>query len=840
MSAIPLFHNKCKNFAHIVIYVLIFYKLDHFTLKSSYSYFTHILTGVKQDILIFSFLLIIPLLSLAQEYSLSGKVIGVDNIPIPYSDVVLQDKDSVVVQWGLTDEEGKYTIENIKPASYTLKVSIVGYATKKTEIVVDSDITDQITVLEQEINELDEVVVRKPNIVQKIDRVVFNVKNTILSSGDVWNVLSNAPYLVETGNSILIKGREEPLIFINDKRSYLSSEELKQLLESTPANNVNSVEVITAPPAKYDAEGRSVVNIIMSKNLSIGYNGNISGSYEQGVYPKYRLSTGHFYKTDKLNLYAGYSYNIKKTYVLHRDGINFLTEDFMPSGEWYSETEEARSFRIHNINTNIDYTINDRHSLSLSANASLRPSFEKLTRSYTEARNDLQQIDSSFYSINRSTYPRHNIGFDLDYNYNISEGKKLFASMRYTSYGYNQDQNILTNYYNGDQAFIRENAFANDKEQNITIYNTKLDYTSSTSKNSTFEAGAALTNITFDNRLNQVNIIGDNIEFSDLFFYDETNLAGYISYEQNWTKWDMKLGLRAENTAIEGESVSEIETNTQNYFKIFPAAYLTYKPSDNHNFNISYVKKINRPRFNILNPFQQFLNDNAYVTGNPDLLPTIDQRINFKYTHKQSLSFTLYMYYLTDPIQQLPYVDNTGNTLIFTQANLDKTIEYGLDIMWDKNITSWWYFSTLSNAFYYEDRFFSGLESNNDILKTIRWGLYQQFSNRIKFSKTFRANVNFMYLSAIPDGNTVLGAFSNLSLGLQKTFWNKKATLSFNVNDVLGTRPARTETNYLDQRISGYSDYEYQTFEMRFTYKFGNYRLRTNKKSIDNKERDRL
>ena len=651
--------------------------------------------GQSLKLICFLIFIAAPLLSPAQEYSLSGKVTEADEVAVPSANVILLTKDSLTVGWSLTDEGGKYHLENINPGSYVLKIKSLGYKTKTTEIIINEDIPEHIIFLEQDM--LDEVVVTQPRIEQKTDRVIFNVQNTTLSNGNVWNALAKAPYLTDTGKSLLVKGNEEPLVFINDKRVYLSSGELKQLLKSTPANILKSVEVILTPPAKYDAEGRTIVNVVMSKNLSIGYNGNISGSYEQGVYPKYRFGSGHFYKTDRISLYAGHTHNIRKTYTFFSDRIGFFTDD-MPSGDWLSETTEAYNRDIHNFNANIDYTINDDHSLNLSGYASFIRNRNKVIKSYTEAYDSAQQVDSSFYSVNRSPGMRDNIAVSLDYKYDIGKGKKLIANVHHTNYSYDYDQTIRTDYFGGDESLMRNNAFTNDKEQYVKIYTAQIDYTASKNKESTFETGIKWTSISFENRIDQTNIAGDNINLSDFFLYDETNFAGYVDFERNWGSWDLKLGLRAENTALKGVSVSENETNEQDYFKIFPAVSLGYKPANNHRFNFSYNKKISRPRFNLLNPFRQFLNDNNYITGNPKLLPTIDHRLNFSYNYKRSLTLNLFLNHSTNSIDQLPYVDNENNSIVYIEANLDKTIEYGINASWNTDLTPWWYFSVFPRS----------------------------------------------------------------------------------------------------------------------------------------------
>lgn len=778
-----------------------------------------------------------PLCAKAQEHSLTGRVTGEDNAPVPSANVILLSKDSVAIDWMLTDEGGVYRLEKINSGDYILKVSGLGYKPKRAEISIVKDMPAYNITLEQEM--LDEVVVTQPRIERKVDRVVFNVQNTTLSNGDVWNVLSKTPYLMETGNTILVKGREEPLIFINDKRVHLSASELKQFLESTPANTLNSIEVILTPPAKYEAEGRTIVNIKMNKNFSIGYNGNINGSYEQGVYPKYRISTGHFYKTDKLNLYGGYSQAKRKTYAFFDDKIRFFTNN-LPYGYWHSKTREVLKINSYNFNSNIDYSINDKHSLGLSGYASFIPDREEFTGSHTEAYDTPQQIDSSFYSVNRGAYIRDNIAASLDYTYNISDGKKLMANLHHTYYCYDNDQTITTDYFDSDQIITRQNAFTNDKLQYVRIYTAQADYSAST-KQGDFEAGAKWSNISFDNTIEQVNITGNNADLSNLFLYDETNLHAYLSYEKNWERWDIKLGLRGENTNLKGVSISENETNTQDYFKIFPSVHLGYKPSDKHHFNFSYVKKISRPRFETLNPFRLFLNDNAYVTGNPNLLPTIDHKFNFVYTFDRSLTFDFHFERINNPILQLVFVDNENNTLIYRNNNLDKTIEYGVDGLWDKSLTPWWNISILSSVYYKENFFFAGQNSDN-IINNKRWVTFQRVRNSFTLSKdkTFSGDIEFVYLSPSPLRNYIMGSRASLEIGLQKTLWNKRATLAFYANDIFNQLAFDTEARYLDQEIVSYSDFEYRTFEISFTYKFGNYKLRTNKKSIDKEERDRI
>ncbi|MEM9685904.1 MAG: outer membrane beta-barrel family protein [Bacteroidota bacterium] len=773
-----------------------------------------------------------PLFSWAQDYTVSGKVVSKEGIPIPYADVVLQDKDAVVVKWAVTDDTGKYTIENVKSASYGLKVSIFGYTTKTIEINVTTDISEQLVTLEEETVALDEVVVKKPRIERRPDGLVFNIQNTTLSNGTTWNALTKTPYLFATGDKILVGGKDTPLIFINDRRVYLSASELKQLLENTPANMVKSVEVILNPSAKYDADGKAIINVVMNKNLSIGYNGNISAAYEQGVYPKYRLGTSHFYKKDAINMYARYTFNRRKTYALFRNRVDFF-DGAVASGNWRSETEDDMTRYSHDFNTNIDYTISDKHTLGFSGIASFIPNKIEFTGSETQA------IDSSFYSVNQGKYTRDNIVLSLDYTYDIGKGKELTANVHHTNYRYNRSQEVVTDYFNtADNSLIRNNRFTSSQDQYVKISTAQADYTASGEKG-IFEAGAKWAYITFDNRILQENVEGDNMETFDNFLYDETNLAAYMSYDKSWDSWGIKLGLRAENTSIKGVSTSEDQTNTQDYFKLFPTVQLNHKPSDNHNFTFSYAKRISRPPFGTLNPFRLFLNDNTYVTGNPNLLPTIQHRFNFTYNLKRALTFNLYFHQSIDPIiQELPYIDNEDNKVIYRNDNLDETTEYGMSVQWSKTLNSWWEISIYSSLFNVRSAFFA--PDSNEIFDVTSWTTFHRVDNYFTLSKTFTGDIGFRYNNRYAYGNYIMGEQSNLYIGLQKTLWNKRATLSLYVNDIFNKLAFTTETRYLDQYMFEYSDFEYRTFEINFTYKFGNYRLRTNRKGISKEERDRI
>ncbi len=255
----------------------------------------------------------------AQEFRVNGYVKDVNNAPIAYANVVIT-KTSEGMEGDSngtsTDEAGYFIIENLNTGNYTLKVSFLGYKTYTEAIILDKHTKLNPIVLEENLEALDDVTVvaKRPTVKRLVDRLVFNVENSTLSNTNVLDVLKHTPGVLVLDGTITVKN-SAPTVYINDRRVHLSSSEVQQLLEGTSATNVKSIEVITNPPAKYEAEGGAVLNIITNKNIVAGYNGSVFGNYKQGSeFPKYAFGTSHFFKTKKLNTYVNYSVSPRKDF----------------------------------------------------------------------------------------------------------------------------------------------------------------------------------------------------------------------------------------------------------------------------------------------------------------------------------------------------------------------------------------------------------------------------------------------------------------------------------------------------------------------------------------------
>ncbi len=801
--------------------------------------------------LISSFLFLFSILCVSQNIVFEGVVKDIDNNPIAFSNVTLHDiEDNSFLKGTATNSQGVFKFQDLKSGSYKLKISFLGFDEFEAIYSLKKSLNIKTIILEEKSEELDGVVViaKKPTVKRLVDRLVFNVENSTLSNNNVLDVLKNTPSVLVQDESITVKN-SEPTVYINDRRVHLSSNEVMQLLEGTSATNVKSIEVITNPPAKYEAEGGAVINIVTSKNIIAGYNGSVFGNYKQGSeFPKYSFGTSHFFKTKKLNSYLNYSISPRKDFRNNDEFVNFIENDQITSS-WETDFKRTRENANQNINANIDYELNENNSLGFSTSMLISPreNTETSVNSGTQVFGANKVLDSIFNTQNRLRDETFNFAFSLDYIHKFKkEGEKLSANLHHTNYDFSSFQNVDTDYFLPNEVDeFRNNRFQTFSSQKIKLYTGQIDYELTIDDSAQFEAGGKVSNINSESILNQFTfnngIREEDLENSDTFLYDETNYALYSSFSKDWDTWSLKLGLRTEYTDIKGNSLSTNQINNNDYIKFFPSFYVTNKINENNEIYFNYNKRIYRPRYAQLNPFKYFLNDNAFVTGDPNLLPQIDDTFILGYTFKQDYTFELYYRYEKDPALQIVFQDNNDNLLKYLNTNIDRSISYGLDFTTYTSITNDWNLYVLSSLFYYDNQFFA-LETNNELETIGQWSFYTQMVNYFSFLKdeSLIADVSLLYISPIADGPSIISNRFGLDVNLRKTLWDNKASVSIGVLDIFNTQNFTQSTNYLNQDIKLDSRIENRLFTLGFDYKFGNFKLNNNRKEIELNERYRL
>lgn len=787
------------------------------------------------------------LICFSQEFKINGIITEADGQPIAYANAVLINKENASSVFGaISDESGYFLIEAIKPAAYTLKVSFLGFNAYSEDIIISKNVDIETIILKENIQELDGVIViaKRPTVKRQVDRLVFNVENSTLSNNNVLDVLKHSPGVIVHDETITIK-QSAPTIYINDRRVHLSQSEVFQLLEATSANNIKSIEVITTPPANYDADGGAVINIVTSKNIIAGYRGSVFGNYKLGnVFPKYSFGTSHFFKTKKLNAYINYSISPRKDFRNIKENVNFIENNQIVS-TWHTDYNRTRESANQNINANLDYEIDPKNSLSLSTNMLVAPreSARNDINSLTEVFGANKILDSTFNTINKSVNETFNYAFTLDYIHKLNKnGEKLSLSTHHTNYDYSIFQNVDTEYLFPDETLIRNNKFQTLSSQLVKLYTGQIDYELPIDDSSNFEAGIKGSSIDSEGALTQYIFENDdNVENPDTFLYKETNYAIYSSYSKNWDAWKLKLGMRAEHTTQIGNSLNTSMINKNKYLKLFPSLYALHDLNDNNQIYFSYNKRIYRPKYNELNPFNFYLNDNTVISGNPNLKPEIDDVFILGYTFNSNYTFEAYYRYEKDPNIQMTFQDNENRLLKSIYANIDHSISYGLDFTTYTPLSDTWNLYVLSSLFYNENNFFA-LESNNELVTNDNWTFYAQIINYFSFleDNSLTADVSLTYISPYADGSRIISNRMGLDLNIRKNLWGNRASISAGVMDVFNTQNFTTKNKYLNQDTFLKSTMENRLFTIGFNYKFGNYKLNDNKKEIDLKERERL
>lgn len=790
-------------------------------------------------------LLILFTNSLFAQHTIKGKLVTETNNPVAFANVILLDaQDSTSVYKGtISEDNGEFLLEEIASNEYLLKVSFVGYEEYLQKISVNSDKKIRKITLKEGASNLDEVTInaRKPKITRSIDRITFDVENSTLSRGNSWDILRQTPGVIMSQGQLQVRN-SNVTVYINDRKVQLTESELQTLLQSYSAENIKSIEVITNPPARYEAEGGAILNINTTSAISPGYKGSVEGNYTQGIVPKYQLGTSHYWKGDKLNVFANYTFSPRKEIKRDDSYINFSpNEEF--GQRWESDFERVTRSQAHNANVILDYDFDENNKLSFSSNLLFSPdkTFDNSVR--TDISTQGNTPFSNFITDSYVTTDDNNVALDLNYTNSFENGGNISAGAHYTKFDQERDQMVETDYFSGNGEIVDNIAFNTEAIQDINIFTAQIDLSTSLGKMA-FESGLKLSSIDSESGIDffdaeSLQDLYDNL--SDEFHYDENVYAAYASASRDWEKWSAKLGLRGEYTDLLGESISTDQLNSQEYFELFPTAYLQYRASDNHSFTLDYSRRIERPRYESLNPFRYFLNENDFNAGNPNLRAAISNNINLNYTLLGQYFFDVYYRDNGRSPASLAFQDNQNLTIRRLQANLLESKSYGLSFSNGRSITGWWY-AQLYAEFFHDENKFLAVESNNaEVTNEVDAALLQLY-NGFTLSKdgTFSGNLTFLYVSDYIAGSYNFDPFSTLSLGFRKTLWNNRAELSLNINDIFNDTNTRLTSQYLNQDNSYFAQEEMRYVQVGFKYNFGNFRLEDNQRSIDAAERDRL
>ncbi|MBJ6109752.1 TonB-dependent receptor [Hymenobacter sp. BT523] len=758
-----------------------------------------------------------------------GSVLSADRSPVEFATVTLhRATDSTVVKSEFSDAKGLFQFERAPAGRYLVSAAQVGFERRWSQ---PFDAAGQavelptLTLATSAATQLKEVKVvgQKPLYEREADRTIVNVEGSTLAAGNTsLDVLRRSPGVTVDGNdNLALRGRQGVLVVIDGKRQPMTGTELAEYLRALPAEQLKSIELITNPPAKYDAQGGAgIIAINLKKDQKLGTNGNVNLTYGRGEYNRYTggLSVNHRQKN--LNLFGSYNYSDRSflnILTLHRD---FYGPTAGGGRALVSTADQDNRQPVqvwsHSWRGGLDYNLSDNTTIGAvvsGLNNRNTPAGTNQSVVYDLLRNQVQRYNATNTGENRLDNVSGNLNFRRTFA-NAFGPQELTADADYASYHTRRDQ-LLQTY------FEREPTLANslDQDGRLAIQSVKADYTQALSKALRLDLGAKSSLVTADNDLKNFTNGQLDLTRSNRFRYDENINAGYVNLNYSQPKLTLQAGLRGEQTKATGKQDREVKYKDfkRNYFQLFPSAAIKRQFTENHELAVSLSRRIDRPGYQQLNPFRQLIDRTTSQGGNPNLLPQTSYNVELTHTFKQKYSLGLSYSRTSNPIVGTVEPESES-TVISTFRNLDLQHNYALTLTAPVDITKWW--KTYNNAVLYYNRFNGAVAGTN--LDRGGVSLTLTSNHTFTFGKGWGAELNGSYQSREVDGFFVSRPNGEVSAGVQKSLWERKATLKLAVNDMFFSRVGRVTSTY-DNYVERFVMRRDSRFvNLTFGYRFGN------------------
>jgi len=766
--------------------------------------------------------------------------------PLAFATLVLQNaKTKTPVKNFISKEDGSFEFSVTDSLDWLLVIAFTGYDNKTISIIKGkSEDLGQVSLKAsgKQMKEVTVVAVR-PVIKRDLDGITYDVsadpETPVL---DALDMMRKVPLLsVDASDNIKLKGKSNYKILINGKESALMAKNPSDVLRSMPATNIERIEVITTPPAKYDAEGLAgIINIITKKKIDEGYNIGVNGRLNTVWGPGINLN-GTF-KQGKFGFSGYVGYNVRHSQT---NGIGGEQDFFSDNSSLVQQGTNTAAAHNTYGNAELSYEFD---SLNL-----LTGSFEFYTGNYSQDGNQL----SNFYDSNKTITQAYRImsgasngfgGMDASLNYQrgFRKDKNRLLTLSY-KYSYSPNtqnvNNTVSDTFNFYLPDYKQNNHAGNSEHTI-----QLDYVHPF-KRVNLEAGAKtiLRNNFSNYESSNYNDVTKEYEVNPSqtndFNYDQDIYSIYNSYSAKWDKWNAKAGLRLEHTTVNADFVSSSSTVKQDYNNLIPSLSVQ-RNLKNSNISLGYTDRISRPGIYQLNPFVDESNPNFITTGNPNLQPEINHTFELNYStfSKNSVTAGISYAFSNNSIQTVTHLQAVSNgslidtTTVTTYENLgsNKTLGLNLNINFtsvknlsislNSQLSHIWLKGTYNGQFYTNEGY-----TGNAFLNM-----------GFKFGNGYRIGFDAGYFSGDVNLQGKTSAYIFNSYVFSKTFFNKKLTLSAVMNNPYSQFFKFTSTTTTpDFYQSNYNQIFYRSFALRFNFKFGklNSDIKRNQRGINNDDK---
>jgi iron complex outermembrane recepter protein len=780
-------------------------------------------------IFLIPFLFLDPAAAAQTRGSIEGPVKDSLLYPVPYAAVSLMKSDSSLMKTALCDESGVFLFSDIAPGNYFLIVYFSGYL-KYTSSMFELKSEEKRMMNEiilrnsgRNLKEV-EVMVQKPFIEHFADKTVVNVENSIVSTGSsVYEVLERSPGVsVDQDGNISLKGKQGVNVMIDGKPVHMSADQLAGYLKGMPASAVEKIELITNPSSKYDAAGTAgIIDIKTKKGRKDGFNASVYGNYGQGRYEKLSAGFSFNFKKKKFNWFGNYDYGKKRDfYDLELDRIFYANDT--PTTRYSQHNFVMFPFNIHSGKLGCDVSAGKKTTIGFVAGGSSNH-FTSEGYSNSETLNGNDVLQYYFDTDNDSKEARDNAFVNLNMKQVIdTTGKEIRMDLDYAHYSNPISQNFRNTYRDpAGNEFLPPTSIRTSVKAGLQIYSFKMDYSHPFDKTLKLETGIKSSYVMADNDKIFYNTY-NGIETLDTgktnhFLYDENIDAAYINLSKDFDKISVQLGIRGEQTIVNGNQVTSRIMFKRNYGQLFPSAFILYKLNEKNNISASYSRRINRPNYQSLNPFILYVDPTFYKQGNPYLEPELSDNIQLAYTFDDNLSISPYFSHDVHSISAVLLQDDINKITIQTEQNMTYSDYYGLSVNFTLKPFKWWnsYFDL--NA--YKGNYAGEQQGISYSRSSNVFSLHT--TNSFVFSKNFSAELSFFYKSREVYSVLDINPSSFLNIGLKKSFLNKKLILKVNGTDLLyqNNTSGGIQFSTINEKFARKRDTRVFTFSV--TYIFG-------------------
>lgn len=728
----------------------------------------------------------------------------------------------------ITDAGGQAFFSNIPEGRYTAVISHKGFTTQKRDSIYIAQNSVQLVITLKPVSTtLSEVSVsgRKPFVQQKPGKTIINVEAAVTNIGTtVLEVLEKSPgVMVDRNGGIALQGKTGVLVLIDDKPTYLAGAELNNLLSSMSSSQVELIELMTNPPAKYDASGNSgIINIKTKKNRVKGFNGSATVSAGQGVYPKSNNNLVLNFRKGKLNTFFNYNMNFNKylmdMYALRKyydnNGtlLSMLDQPTYFSGTFFNNT----------IKAGLDYHINAKTTLGLVMGGTSieRSGDNEAIATWLDATG---KVDSAIATTSTTNNYFRNGSVNMNLRHNFSSTQDLAIDIDWLNYSirnnqlFNSELMASGGYQDASRGYL---------PSSIRILSGKIDHSLRIGKNNTWLAGWKSSNIKTDNEASYQNYDGvtwnEDYGKSNRFLYTENIHAFYTNLETKKGRFNGQAGIRYEFTGYRAHQLGNVQQKdsafSRQYSGLFPSGSFTYQLDSANSLSFTVGRRLDRPAFQKLNPFYFIINKYTYQTGNPYFLPQYSWNVELGHQFKNLLTTTVSFSRVKNYFSQLFLTDTVKGILFYSEGNVGKAYNLGISTSLSVSPFKWWSLTAQANFNHKELKGYNGNEHFRSDVNQLSLNISNQFT----LFKIYNAELSGFYITrARNDLQEILYPTGQVSFGISRPVMKKKGTIRLSARDIFYTTTMEGLTQF--DRATEYFilKRDSRVVNISFTYRFG-------------------